>query len=379
MAILKKVKKCSHCGSILQTTEPEQTGFIDPIIVKKYPDGVLLCNDCFKTEKIDIEPMEAKFEEDYSKILGEIKAKKGFIVYVVDLFSFEGCFITEINDLLNGLDVLLIGNKIDLMPANFDEKNLKMYLEHRLRMADLNVIDTLLVSSNTGYNIEPLITKIKQLSNGRDVFFIGPSTSGKSTIITRLLKHYKNETDNLIVTYTYKGTDIRGFRIPITNKSYIYEVPGTAINNSLLGNLERPIINSVIPKRPVKAHKVNLTDKIGVALGGLCFIQLLSAEVSPISIYVSDKLPVKTKRGDQIKFFQTILEKGDQSSTSYKFRSFSDFDTYDFEIEEEGDRDIGILGLGWLSFKGNKQKFRIFVPKGIFVYTTRAKIKYVKN
>ena len=58
-----------------------------------------------------------------------------------------------------------------------------------------------------------------------------------------------------------------------------------------------------------------------------------------------------------------------------EFRSFADFDVYDFEITEVGDRDIGILGLGWFHFIGNKQTYRVFVPKGVYVYTTRSKIK----
>ena len=47
MSLAKKVKRCSHCGSILQDKNPNEEGFIDSIILKKYPDGVLLCNKCF--------------------------------------------------------------------------------------------------------------------------------------------------------------------------------------------------------------------------------------------------------------------------------------------------------------------------------------------
>ena len=37
--------------------------------------------------------------------------------------------------------------------------------------------------------------------------------------------------------------------------------------------------------------------------------------------------------------------------------------------------DIAILGLGWISFKGNNQTFRVSVPKGVYIYTSRAKVK----
>lgn len=55
------------------------------------------------------------------------------------------------------------------------------------------------------------------------------------------------------------------------------------------------------------------------------------------------------------------------------------FDIYDIEVTEEGQRDIGILGLGWISFKGEGQTFRVTLPKGVFLYTSRAKVNYVKK
>ena len=47
---------------------------------------------------------------------------------------------------------------------------------------------------------------------------------------------------------------------------------------------------------------------------------------------------------------------------------------YDVKIDQEGERDIGILGLGWISFKGNNQTFRVSVPKGVYIYTSRSKV-----
>ena len=48
-------------------------------------------------------------------------------------------------------------------------------------------------------------------------------------------------------------------------------------------------------------------------------------------------------------------------------------------VDETGERDIGIQGLGWISFTGNNQKIRIVVPKGVAIYTTRAKINNAKK
>ena len=378
MAELNKVARCYRCGAILQTDDENKEGYISPEIVSKYPEGLLLCNDCFKNERFNTEPKEPHFEESYQTILEQIKESKPLIAYVVDLFSFEGSFITKLNEMIKGLDVLVIANKRDLLPKDIDDEALLEYVAHRLRVAKLEVRDVVLTSSSTNYNIDLMYQKIVELSNNRDVYFIGASISGKSTLITELLKRYQNNTRKLITVANFKNTDLRGYKIPLTDKTSIYELPGTDIHNSLLSKVERVVQNQITPRKEVKARKFNLHCNNSVAIGGLCVVELLSKTKTDISIYASSSVEVKMKRITGEKYLQSILKKENIKPCSSRYTLFNEFDAYDFQITEEGSRDIGILGLGWFNFKGNNQTFRIFVPKGVYVYTTRAKVNYAK-
>ena len=378
MAELNKVARCYRCGAILQTDDENKEGYISPEIVSKYPEGLLLCNDCFKNERFNTEPKEPHFEESYQTILEQIKESKPLIAYVVDLFSFEGSFITKLNEMIKGLDVLVIANKRDLLPKDIDDEALLEYVAHRLRVAKLEVRDVVLTSSSTNYNIDLMYQKIVELSNNRDVYFIGASISGKSTLITELLKRYQNNTRKLITVANFKNTDLRGYKIPLTDKTSIYELPGTDIHNSLLSKVERVVQNQITPRKEVKARKFNLHCNNSVAIGGLCVVELLSKTKTDISIYASSGVEVKMKRITGEKYLQSILKKKNIKPCSSRHTLFNEFDAYDFQITEEGSRDIGILGLGWFNFKGNDQTFRIFVPKGVYVYTTRAKVNYAK-
>ena len=379
MAELNKLQRCYHCGALLQTEDPNKEGYISPSIIEKYPEGLLLCNNCYKTEKFNNNPQEAYFDADYEKILNVIRDKKALVVYVVDLFSFEGAFINKIIELLDGVDVLVVANKRDLLPKEIDDNELKEYVAHRLRVAKFKVIDTVITStSNDGYNLEEMYKLITKYSDGRDVYFVGASTSGKSALISEFLKKYLNNTSKLIVTYTFEGTNLRGMRIPITNKTYIYETPGTSIDNSMLSKVERSVFNAITPKKEVKARKYTLTKDSCIALGSLACIELLSKEKTIVYLYASDKVDVKAHKAivtDNQKFFASIIEKGSNKPSSSNIRNRKDFDVYEFQITEEGSRDIGILGLGWISFVGNKQNFRVYVPKGVYVYTSRSKVK----
>ena len=52
-------------------------------------------------------------------------------------------------------------------------------------------------------------------------------------------------------------------------------------------------------------------------------------------------------------------------------------EVFDIEIKNGGGmyRDIGFAGLGWITFKATNQKFRVYVPRGVAIYTSRTKVK----
>ena len=59
--------------------------------------------------------------------------------------------------------------------------------------------------------------------------------------------------------------------------------------------------------------------------------------------------------------------------------SIRDFDTYEIEIDRKGAKDIGIEGLGWVSFKAQGQTFRVYVPKGVSIYVSNTKVLLKKE
>lgn len=374
MAELNKVSRCYHCGTILQTENENEPGYITPEIVNKYPEGLLLCNNCYQNERFNDYPQEAHFEEDFQKILNEVIKRNGLIVYVVDLFSFEGSFISKLNAMIEGLDVLVVANKRDLMPKDCNDEQLLKYVSHHLKKVKLNVKDVVLTSSSTNYNLDLMYEKIIHYSNNRDVYFIGAGISGKSSLITELLKRFKNPTRKPITVYTFKGTEIRGYRIPITDKTAIYELPGTDINNNMYSKVERICQNAISPKKVVTGRKIKLNNRYCAALGGLAFVELLDGKSVKLDFYLSNNVNIKVKRLSGEQFIKYILQKKNNKPLSENFQNVSDFDAYDFHITEEGSRDIGIAGLGWFSFEGNNQVFRVFVPKGVYVYTSRSKV-----
>ena len=372
----KKVKRCSRCGAILQSQDPNQLGYINSLVLRNYPDGVLLCNNCFNDVKNDQkETPNIELSSDYLNVFKNIKKSNSVLLYVIDLFSFEGFIPLDFDKVLDGLEVIVIGTKRDLLPKNTDDEYLEKYIMHQFKQANIIPSKIIIESFNNHESNEQIFNYLISNYSNRNIYIFGPKGSGKSTLLKDFLKYYKNNTSYVISSNNFNGTSLKGMSIPLSNSTFLYEIPGFQTTNSMFGVLEKPISNLIIPTKKVEAKKVTLSKKNFLIVSGLSLIQVLSDSKVSLKCYFSDLLEIKVKRGDPIKIFENILLTGNQTNTSYKYRNINDFDAYDFEITESGSRDIGILGLGWISFNGDNQKFRIFVPKGIYVYSTRSKIK----
>lgn len=375
---IKRILRCYKCGAILQDENPEEKGYISSEILNNHKSEVLMCNSCFNKLIFKPFPVIEEIDEDFYSIIDDARATDSLIVLVLDLFSFEGFASDRFRNSIDSSNVIVVGNKRDLLPKEIDDEVLKEHIRHRLRKTcNLNVQEVILTSSIENYNIDVLLTRINELRARHDVYILGFPNSGKTSLVNCLLKHYQNKTTRVISTIEYPGTKIRVFEVPLDRTSNLYDIPGMSSHNSLQDVVEQTIVNQLLFKKPISIRSTTLAQGNGLALGGLARIDLLKGTKTNVKIFISDKVEAKTIKGkdDLDDVFYNMINKKTIKPTSKYLTSYDVFDMYDVKIDQEGERDIGILGLGWISFKGNGQTFRVSVPKGVYIYTSRAKVK----
>ena len=380
MSKLNFVKRCYNCGVVLQSKDKTKDGYVDSSVLEDPRNQVLLCEKCYKEEKYNYLPQEAIINPEFMTLLKDAQASDALIVYVIDLFSFEASFVHEVTNALQGLKVLVVANKRDLMPKDVKDEVLKEYVAHRLRLAKLDVVDVILASQTENYNIDAVMKEIEKLRKRHDVYIIGTIAAGKSLLLKSFLKNYKNISNSVVVTQLYpETTTINVMQIPLDNSSTLYDTPGLSNDNSVVSKVERDVLHDIVPLKPIKKRVFTIYPKQALMVGGLARIDLLSAKKVNLDIYVNEDVELKRLISHHLdNAFNKSLEKCSPEPCSMRYQNVSSFDAFDIAVDEEGLRDIGIEGLGWFSFEGNKQEFRIYVPKGVSIYTTRAKIKYVK-
>lgn len=377
MSRMSVVRRCYNCGAILQCEDEKKEGYIDKSLLEQGNEAVLFCQDCYNRQRYNFAPRDPHVSPEFLSLLEDAQASDSLIVYVIDLFSFESSFAPEVTSRIEGLNILVVANKRDLLPEHCSAEWLKEYVAHRFRMARLQVKkeDVILASLSSTIDVSSIAKEIEERRRRHDVYVIGAAGAGKTQLIYAYLRGYSNDSNRAVSSGDYPGTSIRVMMIPLDGSTFLYDTPGIPTDNSIIAKLPSDEAKAVYPDRAVKKKTVNLSEGEGVGFGGLCLLELHKGEKTALDCYVSSYLPINKKSEKGVKnYFNELNDK----STYPKVPSALDaqsFDAFDIEVTEEGDRDIGVEGLGFFSFKGNGQTWRIFVPKGVAVYTTRAKVR----
>ncbi len=379
MSEFSVVRRCYACGAILQSDDPSSPGYIDEKTLNNAPLGApLFCETCWRSTRYNLSPKTATASPDFLLMLKDAQASDSLIVYVVDLFSFETSFIQEANELLQGLKILVLANKRDLLPKNADDDSLKSYVAHRFRKERLAVssLDVELVSLQFASDVKAIAKRIEKERKGHDVYIIGASSSGKSVFANAFLRTYRNPSNRSIATITYPGTSLRVLTVPLDSSSSLYDTPGTSVENSMVTHVDALTSFSLLPKEEIKPRSFSLSPGEGLFFGNyLARIDLLSGPKSQIKAYAAKTVHISKSKANLAEqaVRKLMMQLGKTNERNLPFTA-SDADAFDLKVDEETERDIGIEGLGWISFKGEGQTFRIYVRKGVALYTSRAKI-----
>lgn len=376
------VRRCHNCGAILQSDNPNEPGYVAPEYLGDLSSRVVFCDHCYEDSRYNFAPSSPSVDNDITTMLQDAEAADALIVLVVDLFSFENSFIPEVIDIIQGLPLVVVANKRDLMPKHQNDEDLKEYVAHRCRVAKLSCThdDVVLCSLTSESDVSGIWEIINAKRRAHDVYVIGARFAGKTQLISCLLRSYVNPTGQSVTRVTYPGTQISVMQIPLDVSSYLYDSPGTSLSNSNVSRVNKAGFNRLVPSKEVEAKKVVMEKGDTFFIGGLAYVQMVEGEKTVFDFYASNKVETGkcSKPEAEAIFFKKFNKQALLPVPEGKF-SNSDYDAYDIIVTENTRRDIGIAGLGWFNFQGANQTLRVYVLKGVGVYASRPKVApYVK-
>ncbi len=374
-----RVLRCYHCGAILQCENENEKGYIIPeSLHRATPIQIIYCDRCFETMKaFNNSELEQKVDQEVLKILDDAYATDALIIWVVDLFSFNGTLNSEIAKKVKKLNVIVVGNKRDLFPANVKEESLVEYLVETFNAYGIKPKSVRLLGAANKIDSKELIDSMNVARKGHDVYMIGNSTSGKTSIINRAMKGFENKTSRQIKTITYPGTSVNVLEIPLSRSSFFYELPGISQTTSAVGKLEKDVVRQIVPKKAVKFITRTMSAGDALMVGSLAAFEIIKGKTTNYRFYSAEG--VETRKVQSKKLDDYINENNIRRfarPVSERLVSFLDYDMFEYAMENDKKwHDIAIEGLGWLSFIAQGQMIRVRLPKGVALKESIAKIK----
>lgn len=380
MEQIQKVRKCYSCGATLQCEDPSKEGYVKKEVLENPTQNFLFCDRCFEAERFSSVSNEPYIDEEFIEVIKKAKERGCLIVYVVNLFSFETSFSKEVTELISDGNILVVGTKFDLLPEGTNLYEISEYVAHRFRVAGLKIKadDVMITSKLDADSIQETLTRIFELKNGKDVFIIGQSDSGKTALISSFLKIYSNLSNGNIMTHEYKNTNLKVMEIPLNNRSSMYETPGISITNSILFGLDAKTLRTIYLTKPVEPREMSVSEGQSLFIGGLAIIEVVEGNKATFTCYFHDNVQLRKSHISDVEHkFISLTSKGQLNPSLNRIKSTKDMEIFDitFENKKEINRDIGFTGLGWVTINSTNQKLRIYVPKGVAIYTSRPKIK----
>ena len=379
MGKCKRVLRCYHCGAILQCTNPNEKGYILPESLNRAtPIQIIYCDNCFETMKaFNNSQLNQNVDQEILKILDDAFATDAYIIWVVDLFSFNGILNKEIADKVKKLNVSVIGTKRDLFPKSIRDECLITYLAERFSAYGIKPKTVRLLGNSNKIDPKELIKAVNDVRQGHDVYMIGNNASGKTSIINKALKGFENKTNRQIKTVKYPGTQVDVLEIPLSRSSFFYELPGISQDTSVVTKLEKDVVKQILPKKDIKVSSHNMAPGDALMVGSLAAFEVVKGKTTSYRFYAAEG--VETRKVSSKKLDDAIKENNIRRSVrpvSERLVNFHDYDMFEYAMENDKKwHDIAIEGLGWLSFIALGQIIRIRLPKEVAIKESLAKIR----
>ena len=227
-------KYCQGCGVLLQDQNVLQEGYTTSLDNN-------ICQRCFRLKNYGEYQMITKSNEEYLKIIKEIDNTNDLVLYITDILNLEED-MEELRKLITNKMILVL-NKVDVLPKSVKDSKLIDYLESK----NMHFEEVIVVSANKNYNIDYLLEKIKQYQTSKNVYVIGHTNAGKSSLINKLIENYSESQQELTMS-PLPSTTLNSITIEINDSLTLIDTPGLVENGSILKHVSPKMVKKISPR-----------------------------------------------------------------------------------------------------------------------------------
>ena len=332
-------KRCQGCGVLLQDENVLQEGYTTNLEND-------ICQRCFRMKNYGEYQVVTKSNDEYIDILKEVGKTKDLVLYITDLLNLEKN-IEQIRTIIPNKMILVL-NKIDVLPKSVKEEKLKAYLE----AMNIHFEEIIVISTAKNYNIDYLLKRIKYFQTSKNVYVVGHTNAGKSSLINKLIKNYSDKTQELTMS-PLPSTTLSTVNIEINDYLTLIDTPGLVDNGSILNHVDPKTVKRISAKTEIKPRTYQLKKNQSIVIEDFIRIDYVEGERNSFTLFISNDIKVKRLLN---------LFHNDELKDKNKI-------TYNVKYDE----DLVISGLGFVKIV-NKGVIDIYIDKDIDTFTRRSLI-----
>ena len=266
------MSKCIGCGALLQNESEYKDGYVEDM-------SYVICKRCFTIKNYGQNAIVKKSNVDYIGIINKIR-DNDYVFYVSSLLTLNLDYLDKFKE------VILVLTKRDIIPKSVKDEKIVSYIKKRYK----NVKDVIIVSAYKKYNLDLLYNKLKQCINN-DIYFVGITNSGKSTLINTLIKCYNGYNGDITMS-NYPSTTLDIIDVDVDGIN-IKDTPGIVIENSIINCLDNKGIKKINSKKEIKPITKQIEGVGAILIDELVRIEYETTK-SSMTFYISNNLNVES-------------------------------------------------------------------------------------
>ena len=325
-------KCCVGCGIKLQDENMLLEGYTTSL------DNDI-CTRCFRLKNYGEIQIVTKSNEEFIEILKSINDTKDLVLYMVDLLNVE----SDINMIREYIDnkLILLLNKRDLLPKSVKDEKILEYF----RSLGLNCQDIIITSFSKNYNVDELFLMIKKYKSSKNVYIVGRTNVGKSTLINTLIKNY-SDNEAMLTISPLPSTTLNKISVKLNDDLTLIDTPGLIDRGNVINYVGDDMFKGLMPKKEIKPKTFQIKEGQCLVIDKLCRIDYVEGDRNSFTVFVSNALKVKRRNAKKHEGIKELS-----------------VNTYDVGYH----KDLVINGLGFVKIV-EKAKVAVYTDKNVEVF-----------
>ena len=237
-----------------------------------------LCERCFRIKNYNDYKVVVKDNHDFIPILEQINKTNDLVLLVVDLFNIKD--LSEITKYIHN-DILLVLTKRDLLPDVYEDKILNYDY-------GVKCVDEIIISSNKNYQFDLLIDMIRKYKKSNNVYVVGYTNSGKSTMINKLIYNYSSNTSS-ITTSPLPNTTLNTIEVVLDDDLILFDTPGLLDIGDITNYVTGAELKRIIPNKKIRPITYQIKGKQTIIVDK--YLRIEASDIN-LTLYLSNSLKI---------------------------------------------------------------------------------------